>query len=300
MRFTRFLARPLPLFHLLNKPAPAPAPPRSTYCSKECQAAAWVGVRSAALTTTDSHRAFCAKLLPPPAPLRLVSRGVAVHHLALRGWVPGEGRAAAVRAPLPVGEGVSVSGAWEPPAAKALAPLRAALARLGPAPQRLLLLLMTPWQTPFPAGGPDEAPRWPIFSVALPIDAEELVRAVVRATRYIFAEEDRVCNAKYSSGPSMPCVGMEMPPTYAARMGATLDAAGRVTSVGPFGLGGSTVFMGPTSLRWATPQGPFRIGEMCMTDLLLSELSFLPLTLLGREAGRAEEGAWLCAATFEA
>ena len=71
----------------------------------------------------------------------------------------------------------------------------------------------------------------------------------------------------------------------------------------PFALSHSLLSNSPAP---RFPQ-PFRIGEMCMSDLLLTGFSFAPLKPLFKRAFEgsgiglaAEPGAWVCVADFVA
>ena len=236
--------------------APRPAAPcAATYCSEACRAAALRGFTvpgpgAAALpfTLAEGHARFCGALRPPPAPLRLMSRGATRLAMMGCGWLPGDSPRGASGGG---GGDVSVSGGWERPPAAFLARVDAALARV--APRRLLLVLATPWQPPFEdEAGPDSEPRYPVFQLSLPISGEGLTKAAVRAMRYIFAEEDRLCNTRYgSSGGMLGMLGgaVEEPPLYAKR------SAGMRAALGMSGGLGGVAIIGPSTLRWGTPQG---------------------------------------------
>ena len=73
--------------------------------------------------------------------------------------------------------------------------------------------------------------------------------------------------------------------------------------------------MHPPRLRWPTPGGPFRVGEMCLEDVSLCTLSFMPMSFLpcmvegmGVEESRARAlqhtaaaaGWWVVNCTYEA
>ncbi len=78
---------------------------------------------------------------------------------------------------------------------------------------------------------------------------------------------------------------------------------------------GSVAVMHPPRLRWPSPAGPFRVGEMCVEDVSLCALSFMPMSTLpcmvaGMDAEQsrarvlqhtaAAAGWWVVRATFEA
>ena len=81
------------------------------------------------------------------------------------------------------------------------------------------------------------------------------------------------------------------------------------------GNSGGVAVMHPPRLRWPTPAGPFRVGEMCVEDVSLCALRFAPMSFLpcmtvgmdtAQARARAEQhtaaaaGWWVVNATYEA
>jgi hypothetical protein len=121
-----------------------------------------------------------------------------------------------------------------------------------------------------------------VLSLAAPIPSSQvdgltgstLLRAAANAMAYMYQEEDRLVpgGARYVVG-GFERPGMVMPPGYAKLSGATLDTAGCFIPT----KDSRRVTMHPPRLRFATPAGPFRIGEMCIEDIGLASISFSPL-----------------------
>jgi hypothetical protein len=261
----------------------------SFYCGGECQAVCF----NQATGGVSRHRPWCGKLLPPPAPLRLI------HHLVSPGALiqlfggavcgadapPPRVRRAytqlgAVRDlfyPVldldepPGFESIIRSGVGLIPVAKASVSQLDAL--LGPAVTRAVLIVRRPWVT-------DGSTT--LFDVSTPdtrIDAAALIRAATFAMNYMFREEDRLTDARYGNGLSVH-IGSTLPPGYASKIFAITDENDRVTSIGVdprsrsgleslFGMTISHVL--PPRLRWAT-RGPFECGEDAPDTIALSVL----------------------------
>ena len=81
------------------------------------------------------------------------------------------------------------------------------------------------------------------------------------------------------------------------------------------GGAGRPAVLHPQRLRWPTPAGPFRVGEMCLEDIALVKLGFtsmsmLPCMMAGMDTAQARaradahmaasKGWWVVSATFEA
>lgn len=62
----------------------------------------------------------------------------------------------------------------------------------------------------------------------------------------------------------------------------------------------NSVTIHPPRLRFATPTGPFRLGEMCLEDLALERLSFCRLMNIGTGVTTHVPGCFVAIADYAA
>jgi len=108
-----------------------------------------------------------------------------------------------------------------------------------------------------------------------------------RSQVYMYREEDRITNARYSNhhlGKERLQRGGPMPPFRAYEKSFKLDANDNIVGFGMWeGMYGMTGYFGPgtrTPFRWET-DGPFKIGELSLQDNVFKEMQvyvpkFLP------------------------
>lgn len=110
----------------------------------------------------------------------------------------------------------------------------------------------------------------PAGAAAVPLTTAQLVDFSRACLSHMYAEEDRITNARYCHdhrGHLSLRPGFPVPPTTARRSMYRLDAQGNFLDRGVFGLPG-VCFMGAGTVspfRWET-NGPFRLGEVAQQD----------------------------------
>jgi len=121
----------------------------------------------------------------------------------------------------------------------------------------------------------------PVTTPPSAVDSSILRSLTVCALKYMYAEEDRLCDARYyqhgvgGAGSFNPFqIGLPYPPGMAAVQGGRVDEQSNLIDLGVWsGLFFSQ--MGPgnfSPFRWET-NGPFCLPEMCRLDISLSKIS---------------------------
>ena len=161
---------------------------------------------------------------------------------------------------------------------------------------RIVLLVM---REPFCVGNGAPWRTADVYDVACPLDGGGALRTVASAVQYAFREDDRLATApgpggaRYvEGGLKSVLLGQAIPPSIAAAAGIELDAAGlavrvvgataaRAAALPATALIGGACLAPPGAahlpawrMRWATPDGPFALGELPIEALFLSDLIF--------------------------
>lgn len=109
------------------------------------------------------------------------------------------------------------------------------------------------------------------------LTAAQLAEFSQLCAAFMYAEEDRLCDARYCADHvGYPDIrpGFPVPPSIAENSLLRLDAQGNFLNRGPLTVPGMT-FAGPGTIspfRWET-EGPFRLGEVALEDWHLKSLS---------------------------